>query len=100
MVVRLYWVTVFTPTQIPTFAYVKVFNPSNAEAIFAKAQGRKDFEKPSTCKLFHVGIHWIAHTEYSQMSTHVQAHVPGFQSFVRIIVSFTIGQTSHQHHKG
>ena len=41
----------------------------------SKAQGRKDFWKPS--KPCHVGIHWIALAEYSQMST----HVPGFQSF-------------------
>ena len=30
-------------------------------------------ERPKPC---HVGIHWIALVEYSQMST----HVPGFQS--------------------
>ena len=47
-------------------------NPSNAKATFVQGQGRKDFRKPS--KPCHVGIHWIALTEYSQMST----HVPGF----------------------
>ena len=41
----------------------------------AKAQERKYFRK--TSKLCHVGIHWIALTEHSQMST----HMPGFQSF-------------------
>ena len=49
------------------------FNPSHAEATAFKAQGCRDFCKPS--KPSHVGIHWIALTEYSQMST----HVPGFQ---------------------
>ena len=56
----------------------KPFMISNVESPNDKAtfaQGHKYFWKPSlTC---HVGIHWIALTEYSQMST----HVPGFQSF-------------------
>ena len=44
--------------------------PSNAEVILSsEGQGRKDFRKPS--KPSDVGIHWIALTEYSQMSTHV-----------------------------
>ena len=30
-------------------------NPSNGEAIFAKAPGHKDFRKPS--EAYHVGIH-------------------------------------------
>ena len=60
----------------------------------SKAQGRKDFRKPS--KPCHVGIHWIALAEYSQMST----HVPGFQSFFRFFASFCIGQISHHQHKG
>ena len=49
----------------------------------SKAQGRKDFWKPS--KHCYVGIHWIALTEYSQMST----NMPGFQSlfsFLEIIL--------------
>ena len=42
-----------------------------------KAQGSKNFWKLSLpC---HVGIHWIALIEYSQVS----AHVPGFQSFLK-----------------
>ena len=40
-----------------------------------KAQKRKDFRNPS--KPCHVGTHWIALAEHSQMST----HLPGFQSF-------------------
>ena len=43
----------------------------------AKAQGRKHFWKPS--KPCHVGIHWIAFTEYSQMSTMYQ----GFSHFLK-----------------
>ena len=37
------------------------------------AQGQRFFFK--AFKPCHVGIHWIAHAEYSQIST----HVPGFQ---------------------
>ena len=47
-----------------------------------KTQGCKDFWKPF--KPCHVGIHWIALLEYSQMST----LVPGFWSFYRICASF------------
>ena len=56
-----------------------------------KAQGRKYFRKPS--KPCHVGIHWIALDEHSEMST----HLPGFQLFFRIFASFCIGHISHQH---
>ena len=48
----------------------------------SKAQGCKDFQKPS--KHCHVGIHWIALAEYSQMST----HVPRFQSFFQVFCIF------------
>ena len=41
----------------------------------------KIFERPS--KPCHVGIHWIALTEYSKMST----VVPGFQSFFSFFFS-------------
>ena len=57
------------------------------------AQACKDFRKLS--KPCHVGIHWIALTEYSQMST----HLPGFQKSFRFFASFCIGQISHQQHK-
>ena len=45
--------------------------------LLAKAQECKDFWK--TSKPCHVGTHWIALAEHSQMST----HLPGFQSFSR-----------------
>ena len=49
----------------------------------------KDAKASKPC---HVGIHFIAVIEYSQMST----HVPGFQSFFRVcFASFCIGQISH-----
>ena len=48
----------------------------------SKAKGCKDFGKPS--KTCHVGIHWKALTEYSQMST----NIPGFQSFFQFFASF------------
>ena len=41
-------------------------------------------KKPS--KPYHVGIHWIAPIEYSQVST----HVPGFQSFSRFLHHFVL----------
>ena len=60
----------------------------------SEAHKCKDFwKRPKTC---HVGIHWIALAEYSQMST----HVPGFQSFFRFFASFCIGQISNHQHKG
>ena len=49
--------------------------PSNAEATWNRP--RKDFWKPP--KPCHVGIHWKALAEYSQMGT----HVPAFQSFLK-----------------
>ena len=59
-----------------------------------KAQGYKYFWKPT--KPFHVGIHWIALAECSQMST----HLPGFQVVISFFVSFCICQISHQLLKG
>ena len=53
----------------------------------SKAQGRKDFRKPS--KPCHVCIHWIALVEYSKMST----HVPGFQSFFRFLLHFVLASS-------
>ena len=53
--------------------HLQVKNLTDDEATFV--QGRKDFWKPF--KPCHVGIHWIALAEYSQMST----HLPGFQLF-------------------
>ena len=60
----------------------------------SKAHGCKDFCIPS--KPCHVGIHWIALTEYSQMSTHFARVSVIFIVFA----SFCIGQISHQLHKG
>ena len=64
--------------------FVNLFNAPGA-TFKSKAQGRKDFCKPS--KPCHVGIHWKALAEYSQMST----LVPGFLSFSRFFASFCIG---------
>ena len=62
-------------------------NPFDAEATFlSKAQECKDFGKPlNPC---HVGIHWIALAEHSQMSTHLQ----WFQSSFSVFASICIGQ--------
>ena len=75
--------------QIP-MTISKLVNTFNAEAIHSsKEKGRKYFLNPS--KPCHVGIHWIALAEYSQMST----HLPGAKSFLRVFASFCIGQISH-----
>ena len=52
----------------------------------SKAQERKDFLKPS--KPCHVGIHWIAFADYSQMGT----QVPGFLSFFSFLVHFVLAK--------
>ena len=39
----------------------------------------------------HVGIHWIALHEYSQMST----HLPGFQSFFRFLYHFVLAKSAN-----
>ena len=70
-------------------------NPSNAKATFVKSTRMQRFVE-KTPKPCHVGIHWIALTEHSQMST----HMPGFQSFFGFFASFCIGKISHQQHKG
>ena len=64
--------------------------------LLSKAQGCKDFRKPS--KPCHIGIHWLALVEYSQMSTNYQCTGVSiiFQFFW---LSFCIGQISHQQHK-
>ena len=57
--------------------------------LLSKAQGRKDIWKPS--KLYHIGIHWIALAEHSQMST----HLPGFQSFSRFLHHFVLAKLAN-----
>ena len=65
-----------------------MFNPSNVGANFIQSTRMQKFRKPF--KPYHVGIHWKALTEYSQIST----HVPWFQSFFRLFASLCIGQIS------
>ena len=63
--------------------------------LLSKAQESKDLWKPS--KPCHVGIHWIAHAEYSQM----RAMCHGFSHFTFFFASFCIDKISHpQHIKG
>ena len=75
-----------SPTSLP-----KCFNPLTLpmlRLLSPEAQGRKDFWKASNpC---HVGIHWIALAEYSQMST----HMPGFQSFFRFFHNFVAAKSA------
>ena len=66
-----------------------ILHPSNAKATFIQRS------KPS--KPCHVGIHWIAFTEYSQMST----HMPGFHSFFMFVcIILYWPHLSHRQHKG
>ena len=58
--------------------------------LLSKEQGRKDLPKPS--KPWHVGIHWKALAEHSQMSTICQ----GFSYFSRFYASFCFAQISQQ----
>ena len=50
------------------FLMTQNMNPSNAAATFIQNTRVQKFWKPS--KPCHVGIHWIALAEYSQMSAH------------------------------
>ena len=68
------------------YVHFSYFNPRN------QVPKHNDFLKLS--RPCHVGIHWIALAEYTQMST----HMPGFQPFSRLIASFCIDQMSNQQH--
>ena len=89
---------VLSPLTLPMLrllssnAQGRTFSLPMLRLLSSNAQGLKDIRKPS--KPCHVGIHWIALTEYCQMRT----HVPGFQSFFSFFASFCIGQISHQQH--
>ena len=54
-------------------------NPSNAEATFIQS---------TRTQILHLGIHWIALAEYSQMST----HMPGFRSFSGFLSNFVLAR--------
>ena len=56
--------------------------------LLTKAKGRKDFWKSKPC---HVGIHCIALTEYSQMST----HLPGFNYFSGFLHHFVLAKLAN-----
>ena len=59
----------------------KHMKPSNAEATFIQSTSFWN-----TSKHYHVGIHWKALTEYSQMSTHLL----GSQSFFMFLHRFAM----------
>ena len=65
-------------------------NPFNAVAISILSTRTQIFRRPS--KPCYVGIHWIALTDHSQMST----HIPGFQSFFRYFVSAKLATSSRR----
>ena len=62
---------------IPPVSPITLLTLPMLRLLLFKDQGWKGFWKPS--EPCHVGIHWIALAEPSQMST----HMPGFQSFFR-----------------
>ena len=65
---------------------ISLVNLPMLRLLLSKAQGCNDFWKPS--KPCHIGIHWVAPAEYSQMST----HVPGCQSFFSFLHSFVMAK--------
>ena len=67
-----------------------VITLSMLRLLSSKAQECKNLRK--TLKPCHVGIHWKALAEYSQMNT----HMPGFQFFFMIFASFSIGKINHR----
>ena len=74
-------------TSTLSLCAISLVNPFNAVRLLsAKAQGCKNLWKPS--KPYHVGIHWIALIECSQMSTHLL----GFQSFSRFLHHFVLAK--------
>ena len=81
-------------TDQPEIIMVNLLTLPMLRLLSSKAQERKDFQK--TSKPCHVGTHWKALAECSQMST----HLPGFRSFSTFFASFRIGKISHQQHKG
>ena len=81
-------------TKMMEMILMMMVNPSNAEATFVQSSRMQIFLKPS--KPCHVGIHLIALTEDSQMST----HMPWFQSSLSFFASVCKGKLSHQKHKG
>ena len=62
-------------TFITLFFFLSQLTLPMLRLLSSKTQGCKYLWKPS--KPCHLGIHWIALAEHSQMST----HIPGFQSF-------------------
>ena len=50
-----------------------------------------DTKFKNTFKPCHLGFHWIALAEYSQMST-FSTHMPGFQSFFRFLHHFLLAK--------
>ena len=73
------WVTIWC-TVVNNARSVQALTLPTLQLLLLRAQGPKDLCKPSKPCL--VGIHWIALTEYSQMST----HVPGFQSLFSLFL--------------
>ena len=67
----------------------KVITLTMLRLLSSKPQGRKDFLTP--LKPCHVGIHWIALAEYSQMST----YMPGFQSFFSFLHHFELAKVAN-----
>ena len=85
-------------TQKCSGFYTQHLNLSNAEATFVqmkRAQRLFYKKQPKPC---HVGTHWIALADNSQMSTHESQCLSNF--FSGSFASFCIGQIRHQQHKG
>ena len=71
--------------SVVTIQYLDLILPM-LRLLLLKAKGRKDSLKPP--KPCHVGIHWIALPEYSQMST----YLPGFSYFPAFLHNFVLAK--------
>ena len=79
------WVWIMHVCSYPYFMKIAVLNPFHAEATFVHGRNMQFWNPTKPC---NVGIHWKAHAEYYQMST----HMPGFRSFFSFLASFCIDQ--------
>ena len=74
------------PSAAVSDLHAQVLTLAMRKLLSAKAKGCKDLQKPS--KSCHIGIHWIALAEYSQMST----HLPGLSDFSGFLYYFVLAK--------
>ena len=75
LITRHYFLSCSLPCKVFILMMLNLFYPSHSST--------EMWQLPKPC---HVGTHWKALAEYSQVST----HLPGFQSFLRILYHFVL----------